>query len=159
LQVEITQTERLIWHLESLAAVNLQRAVDTPKSARKVNEDEYQFCQKVAKYKEVEWIKGKDNTYAYIGAEGIKTNTQDPVGWMVEQANQIYQEYSLIGDRNYNRFDHIFPKDSHTPAQTEWAKSVSTQYNALISDAVASRGRLELTKCTRISEIVIKYTV
>jgi hypothetical protein len=139
----LTQTERLIWHLESLAAVNLQRAVDTPKSARKVNEDEYQFCQKVAKYKEVEWIKGKDNTYAYIGAEGIKTNTQDPVGWMVEQANQIYQEYSLIGDRNYNRFDHIFPKDSHTPAQTEWAKSVSTQYNALISDAVASRSRLE----------------
>jgi hypothetical protein len=139
----LTQTERLIWHLESLAAVNLQRAVDTPKSARKVNEDEYQFCQKVAKYKEVEWIKGKDNSYAYIGAEGIKTNTQDPVGWMVEQANQIYQEYSLIGDRNYNRFDHIFPKDSHTPAQTEWAKSVSTQYNALISDAVASRSRLE----------------
>jgi hypothetical protein len=139
----LTQTERLIWHLESLAAVNLQRAVDTPKSARKVNEDEYQFCQKVAKYKEVEWIKGKDNTYAYIGAEGIKTNTQDPVGWMVEQANQIYQEYSLIGDRNYNRFDHIFPKDSHTPAQTEWAKIVSTQYNALISDAVASRSRLE----------------
>lgn len=139
----LTQTERLIWHLESLAAVNLQRAVDTPKSARKVNEDEYQFCQKVAKYKEVEWIKGKDNSYAYIGTEGIKTNTQDPVGWMVEQANQIYQEYSLIGDRNYNRFDHIFPKDSHTPAQTEWAKSVSTQYNALISDAVASRSRLE----------------
>ncbi|MCE2978085.1 MAG: hypothetical protein LW851_17615, partial [Pseudanabaena sp. CoA8_M7] len=139
----LMQTERLIWHLESLAAVNLQRAVDTPKSARKVNEDEYQFCQKVAKYKEVEWIKGKDNSYAYIGAEGIKTNTQDPVGWMVEQANQIYQEYSLIGDRNYNRFDHIFPKDSHTPAQTEWAKSVSTQYNALISDAVASRSRLE----------------
>jgi hypothetical protein len=139
----LTLTERLIWHLESLAAVNLQRAVDTPKSARKVNEDEYQFCQKVAKYKEVEWIKGKDNSYAYIGAEGIKTNTQDPVGWMVEQANQIYQEYSLIGDRNYNRFDHIFPKDSHTPAQTEWAKSVSTQYNALISDAVASRSRLE----------------
>jgi hypothetical protein len=139
----LTQTERLIWHLESLAAVNLQRAVDTPKSARKVNEDEYQFCQKVAKYKEVEWIKGKDNTYAYIGAEGIKTNTQDPVGWMVEQANQIYQAYSLIGDRNYNRFDHIFPKDSHTPAQTEWAKSVSTQYNSLISDAVASRSRLE----------------
>ncbi|WP_225903115.1 hypothetical protein [Pseudanabaena yagii] len=139
----LTQTERLIWHLESLAAVNLQRAVDTPKSARKVNEDEYQFCQKVAKYKEVEWIKGKDNTYAYIGAEGIKTNTQDPVGWMVEQANQIYQEYSLIGDRNYNRFDHIFPKDSHTPAQTEWAKSISTQYNALISDAVSSRSRLE----------------
>jgi hypothetical protein len=142
-EIGLTQTERLIWHLESLAAVNLQRAVDTPKSARKVNEDEYQFCQKVAKYKEVEWIKGKDNTYAYIGAEGIKTNTQDPVGWMVEQANQIYQEYSLIGDRNYNRFDHIFPKDSHTPAQTEWAKSVSTQYNALISDAVASRSRLE----------------
>jgi hypothetical protein len=139
----LTQTERLIWHLESLAAVNLQRAVDTPKSARKVNEDEYQFCQKVAKYKEVEWIKGKDNSYAYIGADGIKTNTQDPVGWMVEQANQIYQEYSLIGDRNYNRFDHIFPKNSHTPAQTEWAKSVSTQYNALISDAVASRSRLE----------------
>jgi hypothetical protein len=49
----------------------------------------------------------------------------------------------LIKDRNYKRVDHIFPKDSHTPAQTEWAKSVSTQYNALISDAVASRSRLE----------------
>ena len=139
----LAKTERLLWQLESLAAVNLQRAVDTPKSARKVNEDEFQFCQKVAKYKQVEWIKDKDNSYAYIGAEGIKTNTQDPVGWMVEQANQIYKEYSLIGDRNYNRFDHIFPKDSHTSADSEWAKGVATHYNKLISEAAASRSRLE----------------
>jgi hypothetical protein len=123
--------------------VNLQRAVDTPKSARKVNEDEFQFCQKVAKYKQVEWIKDKDNSYAYIGTEGIKTNTQDPVGWMVEQANQIYKEYSLIGDRNYNRFDHIFPKNSHTAADSEWAKGIATHYNKLISEAAASRSRLE----------------
>ena len=139
----LAKTERLLWNLESLAAVNLQRAVDTPKSARKVNEDEFQFCQKVAKYKQVEWIKDKDNSYAYIGTEGIKTNTQDPVGWMVEQANQIYKEYSLIGDRNYNRFDHIFPKDSHTSADSEWAKGVATHYNKLISEAAASRSRLE----------------
>lgn len=139
----LAKTERLLWQLESLAAVNLQRAVDTPKSARKVNEDEFQFCQKVAKYKQVEWIKDKDNSYAYIGAEGIKTNTQDPVGWMVEQANQIYKEYSLIGDRNYNRFDHIFPKDSHTAADSEWAKGIATHYNKLISEAAASRSRLE----------------
>ncbi|MEA5486959.1 hypothetical protein, partial [Pseudanabaena sp. CCNP1317] len=139
----LAKTERLLWQLESLAAVNLQRAVDTPKSARKVNEDEFQFCQKVAKYKQVEWIKDKDNSYAYIGAEGIKTNTQDPVGWMVEQANQIYKEHSLIGDRNYNRFDHIFPKDSHTAADSEWAKGIATQYNKLISEAAASRSRLE----------------
>jgi len=142
-EVGLAKTERLIWNLESLAAVNLQRAVDTPKSARKVDENEYKFCQKVAKYKDVEWIKGKDSTYAYIGTEGIKTNTQDPVGWMVEQANQIYQEHSLIGDRNYNRFDHIFPKDSHTPAHTEWAKGIAKNYNALISEAAASRTRLE----------------
>jgi len=142
-EVGLAKTERLIWNLESLAAVNLQRAVDTPKSARKVDENEYKFCQKVAKYKDVEWIKGKDSTYAYIGTEGIKTNTQDPVGWMVEQANQIYQEHSLIGDRNYNRFDHIFPKDSHTPAHTEWAKGIAKNYNALISEASASRTRLE----------------
>jgi hypothetical protein len=139
----LAKTERLLWQLESLAAVNLQRAVDTPKSARKVNEDEFQFCQKVAKYKQVEWIKDKDNSYAYIGTEGIKTNTQDPVGWMVEQANQIYKEYSLIGDRNYNRFDHIFPKDSHTAADSEWAKGIATHYNKLISEAAASRSRLE----------------
>ena len=139
----LAKTERLLWQLESLAAVNLQRAVDTPKSARKVNEDEFQFCQKVAKYKQVEWIKDKDNSYAYIGTEGIKTNTQDPVGWMVEQANQIYKEYSLIGDRNYNRFDHIFPKDSHTAADSEWAKGIAKHYNHLISEAAASRSRLE----------------
>ncbi|NMF61006.1 hypothetical protein [Pseudanabaena yagii] len=139
----LAKTERLLWQLDSLAAVNLQRAVDTPKSARKVNEDEFQFCQKVAKYKQVEWIKDKDNSYAYIGAEGIKTNTQDPVGWMVEQANQIYKEHSLIGDRNYNRFDHIFPKDSHTAADSEWAKGIASHYNKLISEAAASRSRLE----------------
>ncbi len=139
----LAKTERLLWQLESLAAVNLQRAVDTPKSARKINEDEFQFCQKVAKYKQVEWIKDKDNSYAYIGTEGIKTNTQDPVGWMVEQANQIYKEHSLIGDRNYNRFDHIFPKDSHTAADSEWAKGIATHYNKLISEAAASRSRLE----------------
>jgi hypothetical protein len=139
----LAKTERLLWQLESLAAVNLQRAVDTPKSARKVNEDEFQFCQKVAKYKQVEWIKDKDNSYAYIGTEGIKTNTQDPVGWMVEQANQIYKEYSLVGDRNYNRFDHIFPKNSHTAADSEWAKGIATHYNKLISEAAASRSRLE----------------
>ncbi|WP_197278601.1 hypothetical protein [Pseudanabaena sp. 'Roaring Creek'] len=62
---------------------------------------------------------------------------------MVEQANQIYKEHSLIGDRNYNRFDHIFPKDSHTAADSEWAKGVATHYNKLISEAAASRSRLE----------------
>jgi hypothetical protein len=152
----LAKTERLLWNLESLAAVNLQRAVDTPKSARKVNEDEFQFCQKVAKYKQVEWIKDKDNSYAYIGTEGIKTNTQDPVGWMVEQANQIYKEYSLIGDRNYNRFDHIFPKDSHTAADSEWAKGIATHYNKLISEAAASRSRLEHEEGVALNAISAK---
>ena len=139
----LAKTERLLWDLESLTAVNLQRAVDTPKSARKVDEREFEFCQKIGKYKEVEWIKDKDNTYAYMGSQGMKTNTQDPVGWMVEQANQIHHEYKLVGDRNYNRFDHLLPKDSHSNEQAKWAKDISTEYGDRIAKAVASHNRLE----------------
>jgi hypothetical protein len=139
----LAKTERLLWDLESLTAVNLQRAVDTPKSARKVDEREFDFCQKIGKYKEVEWIKDKDNTFAYMGSQGMKTNTQDPVGWMVEQANQIHHEYKLIGDRNYNRFDHLLPKDSHSNEQAKWAKDIATEYGDRIAKAVASRNRLE----------------
>jgi hypothetical protein len=139
----LVKTERLLWDLESLTAVNLQRAVDTPKSARKVDEQEFEFCQKIGKYKEVEWIKDKDNTYAYMGNQGMKTNTQDPVGWMVEQANQIHHEYKLVGDRNYNRFDHLLPKDSHSNEQAKWAKDIATEYGDRIAKAVASRNRLE----------------
>jgi len=137
------KTERLLWDLETLTAVNLQRAVDTPKSARKVDEQEFEFCQKIGKFKEVEWIKDKDNTQAYLGNHGLKTNTQDPVGWMVEQANQIHHEYKLVGDRNYNRFDHLMPKDKLNPEHTTWAKEISTEYSHQIAKAVATRNRLE----------------
>ena len=137
------KTERLLWDLETLTAVNLQRAVDTPKSARKVDEQEFEFCQKIGKFKEVEWIKDKDNTQAYLGNRGLKTNTQDPVGWMVEQANQIHHEYKLVGDRNYNRFDHLLPKDKLNPEHTTWAKEISSEYSHQIAKAVATRNRLE----------------
>jgi hypothetical protein len=50
----LAKTERLLWDLETLTAINLQRAVDTPKSARKVDEREFEFCQKIGKFKEVE---------------------------------------------------------------------------------------------------------
>ena len=139
----LAKTERLLWDLETLTAINLQRAVDTPKSARKVDEREFEFCQKIGKFKEVEWIKDKDNTQAYLGDRGLKTNTQDPVGWMVEQANQIHQEYKLVGDRNYNRFDHIFPKDKPNHEHTTWAKEIASEYSNQISKAVAARNRLE----------------
>ena len=139
----LAKTERLIWDLESISAINLQRAVDTPKSARKVDENEFVFCQKVTKYKEVEWIKDKESKSAYLQAQGIKTNTQDPVGWMVEQANQTFRENSLIGDRNYNRFDHIFPKDSEILDHSEWAKNITKNYNALIADAIKISNMLE----------------
>jgi len=139
----LAKTERLLWDLETLTAINLQRAVDTPKSARKVDEREFEFCQKIGKFKEVEWIKDKDNTQAYLGDRGLKTNTQDPVGWMVEQANQIHQEYKLVGDRNYNRFDHIFPKDQPNHEHTTWAKEIATEYSNQISKAVTARNRLE----------------
>ncbi len=139
----LAKTERLLWDLETLTAINLQRAVDTPKSARKVDEREFEFCQKIGKFKEVEWIKDKDNTQAYLGDRGLKTNTQDPVGWMVEQANQIHQEYKLVGDRNYNRFDHIFPKDQPNHEHTTWAKEIASEYSNQISKAVTARNRLE----------------
>jgi hypothetical protein len=139
----LAKTERLLWDLETLTAINLQRAVDTPKSARKVDEREFEFCQKIGKFKEVEWIKDKDNTQAYLGDRGLKTNTQDPVGWMVEQANQIHHEYKLVGDRNYNRFDHIFPKDKPNHEHTTWAKEIASEYSNQISKAVAARNRLE----------------
>ncbi|MFN9885116.1 MAG: hypothetical protein ACK54M_04620 [Pseudanabaena sp.] len=139
----LDKTERLLWDLGTLTAVNLQRAVDTPKSARKVDEQEFEFCQKIGKFKEVEWIKDKDNTQAYLGDRGLKTNTQDPVGWMVEQANQIHHEYKLVGDRNYNRFDHLMPKDKLKPEHATWAKEIATEYSHQIAKAVATRNRLE----------------
>jgi hypothetical protein len=139
----LAKTERLLWDLESLTAVNLQRAVDTPKSARKVDEQEFNFCQTIGKFKSVEWIQDKENKLAYLGDRGIETNTQDPVGWMVEQANQIHCEGKLIGDRNYNRFDHIFPKDNLKAEHTVWAKEVAAEYGSQIAKAISSRDRLE----------------
>jgi hypothetical protein len=62
---------------------------------------------------------------------------------MVEQANQIHQEYKLVGDRNYNRFDHIFPKDKPNHEHTTWAKEIAAEYSNQISKAVAARNRLE----------------
>ena len=84
IDIGLERTEGLLWGLENANAVNLQRAVDTPKSARKVDEQTFNLCESVSKFKKVEWIKDKDNELAYLKNQGIAANTNDPIGLIVQ---------------------------------------------------------------------------
>jgi hypothetical protein len=91
-------------------AVNLQTAVDTAKSSRGIDLDVQALMQALAHRKHL-LRANQRNPEVYTHGEGLPTNTQEPIGWAVEVANQIYVE-SALPELKHEVFRDLFPKDN-----------------------------------------------
>ena len=144
LDLQLGKVERFLFQVEGIGAVNLQRAVDTPKSARVVSTDELEFCRAVTKYKDVDWVANKKNPTVFLNDMKMPTNTQDPVGWMATQANGFF-EASGLDKQSLKVYDGIFPKDGFTEEQSTVAKEVVQEYSSAIalSKEIEDRAKTE----------------
>lgn len=134
-QTQLSLVDRFLFQVEGLNAVQLQRAVDTPKSALTVNEAEFNFCRQVAGYQDVGWVKEKNDLDLYRGGKTISVNTHDPVSWLVSATNACYQDSQL--ERQVNRcYRQLCPQDSFTPEQGNLALTVATEYNSAINRSI-----------------------
>jgi hypothetical protein len=120
-------------------AMNLQTAVDTAKSSRGIDEQVQAFAEAL-KYKSHELQQNQKSPKVYVQGKVMPTNTQEPIGWGVEQANQFYQETQLPELEN-RRFQGLMPKTA-TLKQEMHGLAIAREYNHQIKTAVSARDRL-----------------
>ena len=120
-------------------AVNLQTAVDTAKSSKGIDESIQAFAKALA-HKPHELRQHQKDTTIYTSGKLMPTNTQEPIGWGVEAANQFYEATQLAEYPN-EAFRDLFPKD-FTPEQEEKALAIVQTYNGLVKQAIKAKERL-----------------
>jgi hypothetical protein len=156
----LAQVQQIMFQAQSLVAVNLQRAVDAPKSARKIDQQYQAFAKALVGYKIHEVMLNKKAENLYRGSKVIPSNTCDPIGLMVKQANQYFSQAQLpVQERK--QFKHFFPEVSS--AQFLEAKAFTELYNQLIRQAnhhqeqskTANEPRLRITSVTSGRQIEI----
>jgi hypothetical protein len=128
----LAQVQQILFQTQSLVAVNLQRAVDAPKSAREIDQQYQSFARALVGYKPHEVMLNKKAPNLYRSSKVIPANTCDPIGLMVKQANQYYGQAQLpVQERKH--FKALFPKPEETvlPAVQDFVE----QYNRLIRQA------------------------
>jgi hypothetical protein len=137
---KLTATYRLLMDtVDGPNAMNLQTAVDTAKSSRGIDEQVQAFAEAL-KYKSHELQQNQKSLKVYVQGKVMPTNTQEPIGWGVEQANQFYQETRLPELEN-RRFQGLMPKTA-TLKQEMHGLAIAREYNHRIKTAVSARDRL-----------------
>jgi hypothetical protein len=85
-------------------AENLQVAVDVAKSKRGIDEDVYRLSRELG-YKDHELRHNKKDRAIYTAGKLMPTNTEEPIGWGVEQANALYDGSQLHQNPNHCYYD------------------------------------------------------
>lgn len=123
-------------------ASNLQTAVDAAKSARAIDEQLYGFAIAL-QYKPHLLRQHRKDPTVYTGDRPMPTNTDEPIGWMVEAVNQLYEEHSLHRADNVGmRFGSLMDGIEFNETQKRDAERIVTTYLKLMSErAEAQRQR------------------
>jgi len=132
---QLKRVDRFLFQVEGLNAVQLQRAVDTPKSARTVDAAEFAFCRRVSSYLDVGWVKEKNQLDLYLGGNTISVKTNDPVSWLVSATNAQYEDSQIQSQVN-RCYRQLCPRDTFTPEQGAVAKAVASEYNSAITTSM-----------------------
>jgi hypothetical protein len=85
-------------------AENLQVAVDVAKSRRGIDEDVYKLSRELG-YKDHDLRQNKKDRTIYTAGKVMPTNTEEPIGWGVEQANALYDGSQLHQNPNHCYYD------------------------------------------------------
>ena len=134
-KAQLALVDRFLFQVEGLNAVQLQRAVDTPKSALVVNKAEFSFCREVAGYQDVGWVKEKNELDLYRNGRMLTATTHDPVSWLVRATNAQYQDSRLESQVNRS-YRQLCPQDTFTAEQGKVALTVATTYNSQIAQSI-----------------------
>jgi hypothetical protein len=143
-------TERLTFSREQLGQVNrllndfvdgpqaenLQTAVDVAKSQRGIDEDVQKLAKALA-YKEHDLRKHLKDKTIYTDGKAMPTNTQEPIGWGVEQANALYDSSQLM--ENPHRVYYSLIPNIATHDQREEARRIGDGFNALQKRGVGEK--------------------
>jgi hypothetical protein len=121
-------------YCDSAVAKNLQAAVDTPKSSVGIDEAIHSFGELI-QYKSHKLRQNVKKPDVYL-SRALPTNTQEPIGWAVEAANQFYkggqqqQKLQEIESENLNkRFRSLMPI-THNDAQKAIIDKFARQYRS-----------------------------
>ncbi len=126
-------------YCDSAVAKNLQTAVDTAKSSVGIDETIHEFGESI-QYKSHKLRQNVKKPDIYLTRD-LPTNTQEPIGWAVETANQFYngghqqpelQEVEL--DNVNKRFRSLLPithNDNQKVVVDEFAKQYRNCTNAI----------------------------
>ena len=125
-------------------AVNLQTAVDTAKSSRGIDLEVQALMQVLAHRKHL-LRANQRNPEVYTRGQVLPTNTQEPIGWAVETANQIYVE-SALPELKHEVFRDLFPKDNFSVEIQNRAMTIAHAYQGMVKDARVMDDRLRQRK-------------
>jgi hypothetical protein len=114
-----TQLERARDSLDTVMYFNvallqnqLQVAVDGPKSARRPDEALYRFCQSLAGYREVSWLRDKKNPQMYQ-TQLLESKGYSSIDRLIRTTNFYWQKYPLQA-RPSEQFRGLFPEPSRS---------------------------------------------
>jgi len=125
-------------------AVNLQTAVDTAKSSRGIDLEVQALMQALAHRKHL-LRANQRNPEVYTRGQVLPTNTQEPIGWAVEVANQIYVE-SALPELKHEVFRDLFPKDNFSVDIQNRAMTIARAYQGMVKEARVMDDRLRRRK-------------
>jgi hypothetical protein len=150
----LQKVQTLLWDVKAIIAMNLQRAVDSPKSAREVEWELQKFAAALGKYKENTLLNHRKDTDLYQplkaretseSARILSTSTVDPVARIAEQVNQHYREVVLI-PRSRDSFLPLFPNQEQggfDQTQAFIARSWVEAYNTAIQRAAIAQEQVK----------------
>ena len=125
-------------------AVNLQTAVDTAKSSQGIDLEVQVLMQALAHRKHL-LRANQRNPEVYTHGQVLPTNTQEPIGWAVEVANQIYVE-SALPELKHEVFRDLFPKDNFSVDIQNRAMTIAHAYQGMVKEARVMDDRLKQRK-------------
>jgi len=137
------QQERISHHLQAAHdllldiaqgpnAANLQTAVDGAKSARGIDESLYRLALAL-QYKPHQLRQHRNDARVYTAGRPLPTNTDEPIGWMVEAVNELYQDQTLNRANNVGmRFGSLMDGVEFNHDQRSRAEQVVTAYLSLM---------------------------
>ena len=134
LEKKLYQVKSILFDCVAHLSNELQVAADGPKSALRPDSKILNYCQKITDYKEVEWLADKKNPEAFTH-QGMKSNGYSPIDLMIQQTNQIFQEYQITA-RPIEQFRKLYPSIESNHELLEKAKEMKNYYNSLIKQRI-----------------------
>ena len=113
-------------------AANLQTAVDAAKSARGIDESLYRLALAL-QYKPHQLRQHRNDARVYTAGRSLPTNTDEPIGWIVEAVNELYQDQTLNRANNVGmRFGSLMDGIEFSRDQRDRAEQIVTAYLSLM---------------------------